>query len=238
MSWRFKNFLLYKGVCSSLKFKLEKSIGPLNIVICLTVTNFHHRIQEFHRGKAERAAKAKEEIHQEFLRKEREKERVAEQALQARELQVYITLNITPINYPFHSSIYIFIISHLQAQIDELNASRIQEEVEREWRRREKEEAVRRAETQKRLRNARDQQISNKIHQQAMEIEREKREFEKILAMQKEAICREERERERRRRQALAHRSEILKQVGLIFNLVYSVEGENFYVFVGRKYRR
>ncbi|XP_008216445.1 cilia- and flagella-associated protein 45-like [Nasonia vitripennis] len=144
------------------------------------------RIQEFHREKAERAAKAAEEIRQENLRREREKDRLAEQALQARQLQ---------------------------AQIDELNATRIQEEVSREWRRREKAEAMKRLENQRKLRSVRDQQINSKMQMQAMEIEREKKEFDKILALQKEALCREEKEREKKRRQALVHRSEILKQV-------------------------
>lgn len=72
---------------------------------------------------------------------------------------------------------------------------------------------MKRAETLKRLKNARDQQIDNKMRLQAMEVERERREFEKIVAMQKEALCREEKELEKKRRQALKHRSEILKQV-------------------------
>lgn len=107
----------------------------------------------------------------------------------------------------------VWIGKNLQAQIDELNARRIQEEVDREWRTREKAEAIKRLENQRRLRSARDEQINSKIQMQAMEIEREKKEFEKILAMQKEALCREEKEREKKRRQALMHRSEILKQV-------------------------
>jgi flagellar hook-basal body complex protein FliE len=101
----------------------------------------------------------------------------------------------------------------LQNQLDDMNAARIQEEVEREWRRREKEKARLDAENQKNLRLARDKQITHKINLQALEIEREKQEFEKILKMQKEAVCREQKEREKKHKQALVHRSEILKQV-------------------------
>lgn len=91
--------------------------------------------------------------------------------------------------------------------------ARIQEEVEREWRRREKEEAIKRAETLKALRESREAQINKKTQLQALEMQREKMEFDKILALQKEAMCREEMERDKRHRQALKHRSEILKQV-------------------------
>ncbi|OXU26641.1 hypothetical protein TSAR_004702 [Trichomalopsis sarcophagae] len=165
--------------------KEESKIMDMRLVPDLLSSDIF-RIQEFHREKAERAAKAAEEKRQENLRREREKDRLAEQALQARQLQ---------------------------AQIDELNAARIQEEVSREWRQREKAEAIKRLENQRKLRSVRDQQINNKMQMQAMEIEREKKEFEKILALQKEALCREEKEREKKRRQALLHRSEILKQV-------------------------
>lgn len=68
-------------------------------------------------------------------------------------------------------------------------------------------------ESLKQLREAREAQITTKMQMQAMEIEREKREFEKIVQLQKEAFCREEKEREKKRRQAMQHRSEILKQV-------------------------
>ncbi|KAJ8679865.1 hypothetical protein QAD02_015652 [Eretmocerus hayati] len=144
------------------------------------------RIQAYHRQKAERDARILEEQELENQRKEREKNRVAEQAMQAQDVQ---------------------------AQIDELNASRVTEEVEREWRRREKEEALKKIENLEKLRDSRQKQIERKIQLQAMEMEREKREFEKILALQREALCREEKQREKKKREALKHRSEILRQV-------------------------
>lgn len=105
---------------------------------------------------------------------------------------------------------------NLQAQIDEINAARVQEEVEREWRRKEKEEALKKLETQKILQKGREEQINNKRIMQAIEIERERREFERIARVQKTAFCREKKELEQKQQQALIHRSEILKQVCII----------------------
>ncbi|XP_048509183.1 cilia- and flagella-associated protein 45-like isoform X2 [Athalia rosae] len=144
------------------------------------------RIQESKRQLEERAAQIAEENRLINKRKERERQRVAEQSELAQ---------------------------HVQATIDELNAARIQEEVEREWRRKEKEEVIRRMEEQRRMKESRDEQINNKRIMQAMEIERDKRDFQRVLIVQKEALCREKKERERRHHEAMLHRSAILKQV-------------------------
>lgn len=104
----------------------------------------------------------------------------------------------------------------MQAQIDEINAARVQEEVEREWRRKEKEEALKKLEAQQILQREREEQINNKRIMQAIEIERERREFEKIVRVQQAAFCREKRELEQKQQQALIHRKEILKQVCLV----------------------
>ncbi|XP_012273259.1 cilia- and flagella-associated protein 45 [Orussus abietinus] len=144
------------------------------------------RIQEFQRLKVEREARLAEQQRAQQAKKEREKERIAARTLQAHEVQ---------------------------AQIDEINAARVQEEVEREWRRKEKEEALKKAEAQKMLKIAREEQINNKRIMQALEIERDRQEFEKVLAVQKEAFCREAQEKQKKQQQSLIHRSEILKQV-------------------------
>ncbi|XP_011159133.3 cilia- and flagella-associated protein 45 [Solenopsis invicta] len=144
------------------------------------------RIQNYHRLKEEREARKAEEQKLERLKKEREKTRVAMRTVQAHELQ---------------------------AQIDEINAARVQEEVEREWRRKEKEEALKKLEAQQILQREREEQINNKRIMQAIEIERERREFEKIVRVQQAAFCREKRELEQKQQQALIHRKEILKQV-------------------------
>lgn len=105
----------------------------------------------------------------------------------------------------------------MQAQIDEINAARVQEEVERDWRRKEKEEALKKVDAQRILQREREEQINNKRIMQAMEIERERREFERIVRVQQAAFCREKKELEQKQQQALVHRSEILKQVCVIF---------------------
>ncbi|KAL6420492.1 hypothetical protein ACFW04_014473 [Cataglyphis niger] len=99
------------------------------------------------------------------------------------------------------------------AQIDEINAARVQEEVEREWRQREKEEALKKLEAQRILQRDREEQINNKRVMQAIEIERERREFEKIVHVQRAAFCKEKKELEQKQQQILIHRNEILKQV-------------------------
>lgn len=105
----------------------------------------------------------------------------------------------------------------MQAQIDEINAARIQEEVEREWRRKEKEEALKKLEAQRMLQKEREEQKNNKRIMQAIEIERERREFEKIVRVQQAAFYREKKELEQKQQQALIHHTEILKQVCIIY---------------------
>lgn len=102
---------------------------------------------------------------------------------------------------------------NFQAQIDEINAARVQEEVEREWRQREKEEALKKLEVQRILQRNREEQINNKRVMQAIEIERDRREFEKIVRVQRAAFCKEKKELEQKQQQILIHRNEILKQV-------------------------
>jgi len=106
---------------------------------------------------------------------------------------------------------------NLQAQIDEINAARVQEEVEREWRQKEKEEALKKLKAQRILQKEREEQINNKRIMQAIEIERERREFERIARTQRAAFCREKKELEQKQQQALIHRREILKQVCIIY---------------------
>ncbi|RLU21710.1 hypothetical protein DMN91_006086 [Ooceraea biroi] len=143
-------------------------------------------IQNYHRIKEEKEAKKVEEQKLEKLRKEREKARVATQTIQAHELQMHI---------------------------DEINAIRIQEEVEREWRLKEKEEMLKKLNAQKMLWKEREEQINNKRIMQAIEIERDRREFEKIVCEQETALDREKKELEQKQEQTLIHRNEILKQI-------------------------
>lgn len=88
--------------------------------------------------------------------------------------------------------------------------------MEREWRQKEKEEASRRLEAQRMLQKERLEQINNKRMMQAIEIKRDRREFEKIVRVQQEALCKEKKELEQKQQRASILRSEILKQVCII----------------------
>lgn len=144
------------------------------------------RIKEYQRMKAERDKAIAETQKAIQAQKNQERIRVMKQAMQAHDFQ---------------------------AQIEELNEIRIKEEVEREWRRREKEAALNKLKTRRQFAQARQDQIKCRKILQAMELERDKREFQKIVAAQKEALAKEQENREKQIRQAQRHRDEILKQV-------------------------
>lgn len=75
---------------------------------------------------------------------------------------------------------------------------------------------MKKLEAQKILQREREEQKNNKRIMQAIEIERERREFEKMIRVQQEAFCKEKKDLEQKQQQALIHRSEILKQVCII----------------------
>merc|ERR1711892_1656097 len=75
-----------------------------------------------------------------------------------------------------------------QAERDPLRAKRNQEQTEREWRRKEKGEANKRAAIAEEMRKARQDQIQHKLHFQAIQAQRERQEFERILHEQERKI--------------------------------------------------
>ncbi|XP_008552554.1 cilia- and flagella-associated protein 45-like [Microplitis demolitor] len=144
------------------------------------------RIKEYQRMKDERdkaIAQAQKAIED---KKNKERTRVIKQAMQAHDFK---------------------------SQIEELNEIRIKEEVEREWRKREKEQALNKLKTRHQFSQARQDQIKFRKILQAMEIERDKREFDKIIAEQKEALLKEQEKLKQQQLQAQRYRNEILKQV-------------------------
>lgn len=82
-----------------------------------------------------------------------------------------------------------------QAARDALRAKRNQEENEREWRRKEKEEAMKKILVQEEMQVAREEQIKHKLHFQAIQAQRERQEFERILREQQRDIEKEKVER-------------------------------------------
>jgi len=79
-----------------------------------------------------------------------------------------------------------------QAEKDALRAKRNQEEAEREWRRKEKENVTKKTQTEKHLREARQDQISNKDHFLAVQAARDRAEFERVLNAQQEQVVKDE----------------------------------------------
>ncbi|KAL5237785.1 hypothetical protein ACI65C_005195 [Semiaphis heraclei] len=100
-----------------------------------------------------------------------------------------------------------------QAAKDELNALRTQDKVEREWRRKEREEAIKKIKQNEDLKEARRQQIEGQRECYAFEIQREKEEFDKIIKLNVEEL---ERTKEFDRQTKLKldeHRRNLLKQI-------------------------
>ncbi|KAM9853491.1 LOW QUALITY PROTEIN: cilia- and flagella-associated protein 45-like [Aulostomus maculatus] len=100
-----------------------------------------------------------------------------------------------------------------KADQDDLRARRNQEIADREWRRKEKVQALKKAEEEATLRAARLEQVHCKERLLSIEAGREKAEFERVLKVQQEAINKQEEEEEKQRQRALRHSDAIKKQV-------------------------
>ncbi|XP_077616110.1 cilia- and flagella-associated protein 45 isoform X2 [Crocuta crocuta] len=70
-----------------------------------------------------------------------------------------------------------------QAEQDALRAKRNQEVADREWRRKEKENAQKKMETEAKLRQSRLEQVAFKEHTLAIQVQRDREEFERILRL-------------------------------------------------------
>ena len=71
--------------------------------------------------------------------------------------------------------------SDVRAQQDALNAKRAQEQTEREWRKKEEMKAVQRAHNEEMLKKARVKQREEKEHLLAIEAQRDRADFERML---------------------------------------------------------
>nr|CAD7431450.1 unnamed protein product [Timema monikensis] len=143
-------------------------------------------VQEYMKQKAKREAAREEELKLQKMAKEREIARL--RALQQRQ-------------------------QDLQAEMDELNAQRIQDEVEREWRKKEREAAKKKVEEDIAMKKARELQIQDRRRMQALEIAREKKEFESVLKVQIESAEKSKLENLKKKNETEAYRSAILKQI-------------------------
>ncbi|XP_029423093.1 cilia- and flagella-associated protein 45 isoform X1 [Nannospalax galili] len=100
-----------------------------------------------------------------------------------------------------------------RAEQDALRAKRNQEAADREWRRKEKENAQKKMETEEKLRKSRLEQVAFKEHTLAVQVQRERDEFERILRAQREQIEKEKLEQEKKATGCLQHANELRRQV-------------------------
>nr|XP_012807313.1 cilia- and flagella-associated protein 45 isoform X2 [Jaculus jaculus] len=143
-------------------------------------------VMEFTKKKMAREAEF--EAEQERIRREKEKEIARLRAMQER-AQDY------------------------QAEQDALRAKRNQEVADREWRRKEKENAQKKMETEARMRQTRLEQVAFKEHALAVQVQRDRDEFERILRAQREQIEKERLEQEKKAAGYLQHANELRRQV-------------------------
>lgn len=127
------------------------------------------KVLDFQKEKAEREAAYEKEVEQKRIEKEREVARL--RALQERARDE-------------------------QSERDALRAKRQQEESEREWRRKEAGEAMKKSEQEALLKAARSRQTEQKEHFLAVQAQRDRSEFEKVLGAQKEQGEKDKREEE------------------------------------------
>lgn len=101
----------------------------------------------------------------------------------------------------------------LQAQQEHMMAVRRQEEYEREWRKKEKEAAIKKKKTDEKCLEVRNKQVTEIRQIKAMEIAREKGEYERIMQLQSEAEQKERQQEDQRKRAREMYREALLKQM-------------------------
>lgn len=144
------------------------------------------KVLDFQKQKAEREAAYEKEVEQKRIEKEREVGRL--RALQERARDE-------------------------QAERDALRAKRAQEQTEREWRQKEAEEARKKAEQEAMLTEARAVQMENKEHFLAVQAQRDRSEFERVLRAQKELVEKDKREEEEQMRRRRLYADDVRTQI-------------------------
>ncbi|CAH2293503.1 cilia- and flagella-associated 45 [Pelobates cultripes] len=134
------------------------------------------------------AREAEYEAEQERLKKEKEKEVARLRALQER-------------------------ARDYKAEQDELRAKRNQEAMERAWRQKEKERALKEAETNTMLKKSRLEQVAQKEHFLAVQAQRDRAEFDRVLRVQQEQTEKERKELEEKMSELHRHAAELRRQV-------------------------
>lgn len=101
-----------------------------------------------------------------------------------------------------------------QAERDALRAKRDQERGEREWRQKEAEMSRKKSETESMLKQARSQQMEQKEHFLAVQAQRERADFERVLRAQKELVEKEKRVEVEKRKERDTYAEDVRVQIG------------------------
>ncbi|XP_044128937.1 cilia- and flagella-associated protein 45-like [Bufo gargarizans] len=144
------------------------------------------RVLEYTKQKL--AREAEYEAEQEKIKKEKEKEVARLRALQER-------------------------ARDHRAEQDTLRAKRNQEAMERAWRQKEKEEALKQTEMNTTLKKTRLEQVAQKEHFLAVQAQRDRAEFDRVLRVQRELMKKEHNEQEEKASQLIKHAGELRRQV-------------------------
>merc|ERR1719402_514301 len=100
-----------------------------------------------------------------------------------------------------------------QAEQDALRAKRNQEQNEREWRRKERLAADHKLKLEAEMRKARDDQINHKLHFQAIQAQRERHEFDRVLREQERVTEAEKFEKGKKEADLAVHSSQLRQQI-------------------------
>ncbi|EFA06544.2 cilia- and flagella-associated protein 45 isoform X1 [Tribolium castaneum] len=101
----------------------------------------------------------------------------------------------------------------IKAAMDEMNALRIQEEVERKWREKEIAAAKAKKEQQEMLKLEREKQINDLRRAAAITLARDEEDFHRVAKVQREQWEKEMELNKRKKEKAEQHRTELLKQI-------------------------
>uniref|UniRef100_A0A3B4UTP0 Cilia- and flagella-associated protein 45 n=1 Tax=Seriola dumerili TaxID=41447 RepID=A0A3B4UTP0_SERDU len=104
-------------------------------------------------------------------------------------------------------------VKDYMAEQNERHARRIQEISDREWRREQKELALKKAQEEAMLRAARMEQVHCKERFLSMEAGRERADFNRVLKVQEQALVRQKEMEEKQREKALRHAETIRQQI-------------------------
>ncbi|KAJ8924075.1 hypothetical protein NQ315_006856 [Exocentrus adspersus] len=144
------------------------------------------RIQQFMKGKAEREEAREKELAAEKAAKEMEIARLRAQQEKAQDYR---------------------------AQMDEMNALRMYEEKEKEWRDKEKAAALKRKQMVEDLKQCRAKQLEDIRKQQAVALARDEEDFMKVAKVQRMLLDKDLVEKKKREEQKLKHKKELLRQI-------------------------